>query len=171
MAISPSIDVLQSAITPSSFTVVDTSPGTLGTISKRRIYVSDAFGNYITGNGTVNYTDWSIADSSIILNILTEDIGANIQVDWLDSSNVVIDTFNDTYPLAEFNKQFLYYLVQLIGLSPATYQDTNYSGNIGLFWTNIIAGINAVEYGNDIAAGQNCFSRATFMRLHQSLYF
>lgn len=171
MALTTSFTVSQSAITPSTFTVVDTSTGSLGTITQRRIFVQDAYGNYLTGNGTINYTQWSISDSSIVLALLTEDLAVNIRVDWLDVTNVVINTLNNNYALAEYNKQFLYYLVQLLGLSPATYQDANYSGNLAIFWTNVIAGINAVEYGNDIASAQNCFSRATQMRLNEQIYF
>lgn len=168
---SASILVSQSASTPSSLTVTDNSTGLSGTITQRRVYVSNAYGEFLTGNGVVNYTEWALAEASIVLDILTEDIGALIKVEWLNVSNVVVDEVENTYPLAEYNKQFLYYLAGLQGLTPGVYQDSNYSGNIAIFWTNIIAGINAVEYGNDIAAGQNCFNRATEMRNNQNLYF
>lgn len=168
---SASILVSQSASTPSSLTVTDNSTGLSGTITQRRVYVSNAYGEFLTGDGVVNYTEWALAEASIVLDILTEDIGALIKVEWLNVSNVVVDEVENTYPLAEYNKQFLYYLAGLQGLTPGVYQDSNYSGNIAIFWTNIIAGINAVEYGNDIAACQNCFNRATQMRLEQNFYF
>ena len=168
---SASILVSQSASTPSSLTVTDNSTGLSGTITQRRVYVSNAYGEFLTGNGVVNYTEWALAEASIVLDILTEDIGALIKVEWLNVSNVVVDEVENTYPLAEYNQQFLYYLLGLQGLTPGVYQDSNYSGNIAIFWTNIIAGINAVEYGNDIAACQNCFNRATQMRLEQNFYF
>lgn len=168
---SASILVSQSASTPSSLTVTDNSTGLSGTITQRRVYVSNAYGEFLTGNGVVNYTEWALAEASIVLDILTEDIGALIKVEWLNVSNVVVAEVENTYPLAEYNQQFLYYLLGLQGLTPGVYQDSNYSGNIAIFWTNIIAGINAVEYGNDIAACQNCFNRATQMRLEQNFYF
>lgn len=168
---SASFLVSQSASTPSSLTVTDNSTGLSGTITQRRVYVSNAYGKFLTGNGVVNYTEWALAEASIVLDILTEDIGALIKVEWLNVSNVVVAEVENTYPLAEYNKQFLYYLAGLQGLTPGVYQDSNYSGNIAIFWTNIIAGINAVEYGNDIAACQNCFNRATQMRLEQNFYF
>ena len=168
---SASFLVSQSASTPSSLTVTDNSTGLSGTITQRRVYVSNAYGEFLTGNGVVNYTEWALAEASIVLDILTEDIGALIKVEWLNVSNVVVDEVENTYPLAEYNQQFLYYLLGLQGLTPGVYQDSNYSGNIAIFWTNIIAGINAVEYGNDIAACQNCFNRATEMRNNQNLYF
>lgn len=168
---SPSFTVSQSAITPANVTVTDTSTGDIGTITQRRVFVQNSNGDYLTGNGTVNYTPWPLADVSITLSILTEDIGTDILIQWLDVANAVVTSLDDTFPLAEFNKQFLYYLVQLQGLQPSTYQDSNYSGSLALFWTNIIAGINAVTYGNDIAACQNCFNRATYMRNNQNIFF
>lgn len=83
----------------------------------------------------------------------------------------MVDEVEDTFPLAEYGKQFFYYLVGLQGLTPGIYQDTNYSGNLAIFWTNLVAGINAVTYGNDIAAAQNCFNRTNEMRLNENLYF
>lgn len=171
MPISPAILVSQSAITPANVTITDDSTGTDVNVTQRRVFVSDAEGNYLTGDGTVNYTEWPIADISITLSILTQDTAADIKVEWLDVSNVVVVDYDNTYPLSKFNKNFFVYLVQLQGLSPKVYQDTNYSSNIAEFWSNIVGGVNAVEEGNNIAAAQNCFDRATYMRLHQSLYF
>lgn len=171
MAISPSISVLQSAGTPQNVTVTDNSSGTYGTITKRRIFLSTATGTYLTGNGTVNYTEWTLADSSITLSVLTQNTAANILVQWLDVSDTIINTYNNSYPLSEFGKQFFYYLLQLQGLTPGVYQDSNYSGNMALLWSNIVGGDNAVTYGNDIAAAQNCYNRATEMQNNQNFYF
>lgn len=171
MAISPSFSVSQSGVTPQSFTVRDTSTGDYDTITARRLYVSDAFGNYLTGNGTINYNAWALADTSITLDVLTEDLAVNILVEWIDSGGTVVDSLNNNYPLPEYNKQFAYELIQDQAQEPSIYQDTNYKANLAIFWVNIVAGVNAVTYGNDIAAGQACFSRATYMRLNQNLYF
>lgn len=171
MPLSPSFVISQSGLTPQSVSITDTSTGSDINIVGRRVLLQQSDGTYLTGNGSVNYTDWSIADISITLSVLTEDIGASITVQWIDVSGNVLYELNNTYALSEFNKQFLYYLVQNLGLKPGTYQDANFSGNIAVFWTNVIAGINAVVYGNDIAACQNCFSRATQMRLQENLYF
>ncbi len=166
-----SFSVSQSAITPTTVTITDTSTGLSGTITKRRVYVSDTNGNFLTGNGTVDYTDWALVDISISLAILTDSIGALIKVEWLNVSNVVVDEVENNYPLSQIDKQFFFYLLQLLGLSPATYQGSNYSGNLALYWSNIIGGDNAVIYGDSIAAAQNCYNRCTEMRLNQAKYF
>lgn len=166
-----SFTVAQSASTPQSVTVTDTSTSLPGTVTQRRIFISDANGIFLTGNGTLTYTAWPLANLAITLNILTNSIGALIKVQWLDVSNVVVSELENTYGLSQIDKQFFYYLLQLQGLTPGIYQDSNYSGNLALYWTNIIGGDNAVLYGNDIAAAQNCYNRCTEMRLNQSKYF
>ncbi len=172
MAISPAFTVSNPAIAVKNVIVTDTSTGTYGTITQRRVYVQDAFANYLTGDGTVNYTAWALANLSISLtNILTGNTAANIKVEWCDVSGNVVQTLNSNYPLSQAGKQFLFYLVQLQGLTPGIYQDTNYSGNLALLWTNIIGGDNAVTDGNDIAGAQNCYSRANEMQQNQSKYF
>lgn len=167
----PAFTVSQSAITPANITVTDTSTDVTAGITKRRIYVQDAYGEYLTGDGSVDYDDWALADSAITLSILTEDTAANIRVDWLNVSNVVIETLNDNYPLSEFGKQFFFQLVAAQGLTPGIYQDSNYAGNLAVFWANIVAGDNAVTYGNDVSGAQNCYNREIEMMNNQSLYF
>jgi hypothetical protein len=171
MALSPDFTVSQSAITPASVTVTDTSTGSDVTITQRRIYVQTGDVTYLTGDGTVNYTAWPLVDGSITLDILTQDTAANIRVDWLNVSDVIVETLNNNYPLCEFGKQFFYYLIQLQGLTPNMYQDLTYSGNLATFWATLNGGINAVEDGNDIAAGQNCFNIETNMQQNQSYFF
>lgn len=171
MAIVASFTVSQSAVTPQNVTIEDTSTGTYDTIVSRRLYLSTATGEYLTGNGSVNYDTWALADLTYTFTGLTEDVAANIRVDWVDANGDVVDTLNNNYPLSEFGKQFLFYLVQLQGLTPGIYQDANYSGNLALFWTNIIAGDNAVTYGNDLSGAQNCYNRETLMRQNQAYYF
>jgi len=172
MALTPSIAVSQSAATPNEVTITDDSTGSDAAITQRRVYVQDAEGNYLVESGTTtDYEQWAYSDSSITLDILTEDECVNITVQWLNVSNVVLYTYENQYALSEYNKQFMVSLVAAQGLTPGIVQDTNYSGNIAIFWTNIVAGINQVEFAADIAGGQNCFNRATNMRLNQDLYF
>lgn len=172
MSFTPSIVVSQSALTPSNVTVLDDSSGSDAAISQRRIYVQNAQGTYLVPSGTTtDYTQWALIDTSILLDILTQDECVNIIVQWLSVTNVVLYTYENQYALSEYNKQFLVYLVSAQGLTPGRVQDSNYSGGIATFWTNVIAGINQVEFAADIAGGQNCFNRATFMRLNQNNFF
>jgi hypothetical protein len=172
MSFVPFITVKQSALTPSYVDIVDASSGSDVLIVGRRVTIQDSLGNYLVPKGTnTNYVLWPLANADINLNILTEDKCVDILVEWLNVSNVAIYSYENTYPLAEFNKQFFVQLVADQGLTPGIYQDSNYSGNIAVFWSNIVAGINAVTDGSNIAAGQACFNRATAMRLQQNIYF
>ncbi len=172
MPLTPSISVAQSALTPNEISITDNSTGSDAAIDHRRLYIQTASGGYLVEEGTTtDYELWDYAQDTIALDVLDQDECVNIVVQWLSAANAVLYTYENQYALAEYNKQFLVYLVQAQGLIPGIVQDNNYSGNVGLFWTNIIAGINQVEFGAEIAGGQNCFNRATEMRLNESKYF
>jgi uncharacterized membrane protein len=110
-------------------------------------------------------------DNPISLNILTQDTAVNIYVEWLDSGGNMLYELDNNYCLSEYNKQFLYYLVQLQSYTYQIIQDNNYWGNMGIFWVNIIGAINSVEIADDIFASQAALNRATFMAQNQSIYF
>lgn len=172
MAFVPSISVSQLAATPNIVSVTDDSTGSDMAIVSRQIYVQTAAGTYLVPSGTTtDYTAWALVLTTIPLNILTEDQCVNIVVNWLDVNGATLYTYENQYPLAQYNKQFLPYLVSAQGLTPGIVQDSNYSGNIAAFWSDVVAGINQVNFARDIAGGQNCFNRATNMRLNQNLYF
>lgn len=172
MSFTPLITVTQYSATPSNITVIDSSTGSDGAITQRRLYIQTANAIYLVPTGTsTDYIFWAFVNQFITVNVLSQDECVVIKSQWLDVSNAVLYEFIDEYPLAEYNKQFLVYLVSAQGLTPGIVQDSNYSGNISLFWVNIISGINQVTFGGDVAGGQNAFNRATQMRLNQSLYF
>lgn len=171
MAISPSFSVSQSATNPGSITITDTSIGTYGTIVGRRVYIQNSLGEYLTGNGSVNYDSWLLANLSVTLDILTQSTACNVKIDWVDISGNVVNSDNDNYGLSQFSKQFFFYLISQQGLNPGTYQDTTYSSNIALFWSNVIGGDNAITYGNDLSGAQQCYDRANQMEENESYYF
>lgn len=172
MPFSPSFTVSQNPINPGYIVVNDTSTGTDNLIVSRRVTIKDSEGNYIVPSGTTtDYIVWALGTTSIALNVLTQDTAANIKVEWLYSGNVVQYTANANYCFTQYNQQFLYYLIQLQSLNYNIIQDTNYWGNVGIFWTNIKGAINAVEIGNDIVAAQVCLNRATNMANNQAKYF
>lgn len=171
MSLSPAFTVTQSSISPQNVTLTNTSTGSDPSITAIRVYVSDAYGNYLSGNGTINYTTWSYSDSTITLSILTQDTAANIRLDFVDIDGNVIATIDNNFPLSEFGKQFFYYLVQLQGLKPSVYWDADYVNSMCMFWLNVVGGDNAIDNGNDLAAAQNCYNREIYMMNNQDLYF
>jgi hypothetical protein len=172
MSFSPSFTVSQNPTNPGYLVITDTSTGSDASIVSRRITIKDSEGNYIVTSGTTTtYMVWDINTNPISLNVLTQDTAANVKVEWLYTGSVVQYTANANYCFTQYNKQFLYYLIQLQSLNYNIIQDTNYWGNVGIFWTNITGAIKSVEIGNDIVAAQVCLNRATNMALNQEKYF
>ena len=174
MAITAAVSVEQSALSPGLVTLVDESTGVDATIVKRRVFITNSAGEYIVESGTsTNYEEWNDfpSDTEITLDILTEDTAIHLLVQYLTSGNVVVTTFEDDFPLSEFNKQFFYELWQQQSLRPSILQDTNYAANLANLWVAIIGGIQCVEIASDLAASQNAMNIATNYRLNESLYF
>jgi hypothetical protein len=74
MPLTPNFSASQNYGTPSVITLTDTSTGSDGTIAKRRVYMLQANGTYLVPAGTTtNYVDWSLADTSISLDVLAQD--------------------------------------------------------------------------------------------------
>lgn len=168
----PAFTVAQSALSPSNVLITDTTIGPDPTISQRRIYVQTATGTYLTPTGTTtDYIVWSYSLPSITLDILTTDQAVAITVQWLDVSNVIVDSLTKEYCLAEYNKQFLVYLGQLQALTPGILQDANYATNLTVYYGYIVYAIKMVEVGADIASSQNLLSKATYMMQNQNFYF
>lgn len=175
MPFSQNFTVAQTPANPAYIIITDTSTGTDPDIIERRITITDAFGNFLVPAGTTtDYIVWPLANNPISLNVLTQDTAANVRVEWLYDGvpdPVVEYELNNNYCFSQYNKQFLYYLIQLQAHNYSIIQDNNYWGNVGIFWTNIIGAINAVEIGDDIAASQACLTRATFMAQNQANFF
>lgn len=174
MAITAIVAVSQSSMTPAYVTLTDESTGTDVTIVKRRVYFTDNAGNPVVPSGTTtSYIEWNDfpATTTLTVNLLTQDTAVHLRVDYLTSGDVVVTSFEDDYPLSEFNKQFFYELLQNQALTPAIYQDTDYANNLAMLWVNITGGIRAIEIASDLSASQNCMNIATNMRLNESLYF
>lgn len=171
MALTPNFSCSQTTGDESQITITDTSTGSDGTLTQRRVYLQDAQGNYLVEDGTTtDYEVWDIDDDEISLDVLTKDYSLNITVQWLNGSTVVYSkTILNLF--SQYNKSFFYSLTQLQAASPAILQDVNFYNNKALLWMNIKGAENAVEYGGDIAAAQNCLDRATNLRLNESLYF
>lgn len=172
MAFSPAFTVAQSAASPAYCTLTDSSSGSDGSITSRKIYITDYAGNPVVPSGTTTaYIVWPYADSTITLNLLTEDLAVQITVNWLDISNATLYTSTNEFCLAAFNQQKFYYLTQQLALNPATLQDSTFSKNLAAYWVAIIGAINAVELAADVANSQNLLNIATNYLNNEQIYF
>jgi len=172
MSFLPSFTIAQDPLSPSNVVVTDTSTGSDSNITQRRVYISDQSGAYLVPSGTTtDYIQWAIADTTISVNILTQDTAVFTKIQWLDVSDNVLYESEDYFCLAQFNKNFFTYLMQLQGDAPAIPADTNYNANCALFWARVQGAINVVINNSDISSSQNCLNKATEMRLNQNFYF
>jgi len=164
--------ISQSPLNPALIIAENTSTGTDAAITQLRIYFQTTAGTYLVESGvTTTYNAWALANLSDEFDVLTSDFALSIKVDWLNVSNVVLYTKTVNYCLAFYNKGFMYYLTSNEAITPNIVQDTNYYNNKAKFWTSIVSAVNAVEYGDDIAASQKQLDVGTEMRLNQAKYF
>lgn len=172
MSFSPNFTVSQTPLNPSYILIEDTSTGSDAYIVARRVYIQDYNGDYIVPTGTTTtYIPWALGTNPISLGVLTADVAVNIKVEWLYAGGISKYNLDNNYCLAEFSRQFFYYLIQLQSLNYNIIQDSNYWLNVGILWTNIVGAINAVEIANDIYASQVCLNRAINFKNNQSFYF
>jgi hypothetical protein len=180
MSFTPNFTVAQTALNPNIVIVSDTSTGVDAAIAQRRIYFKNSQGEFVVpSNNPVNitYVEWVLASNPITIPsqpgevFLTKDQALEVRVDWLNAGGTVLYTLTQKYCFSQYNKQFLYYLIQLQSLTFNVIQDTNYWGNVALLWTNIIGAINAVEIADDIYSSQVCLDRATYLASNQEKFF
>lgn len=172
MAFSPSFTVAQDPINPSNVIITDNSTGSDSNITQRRAFISNSAGTYLVPSGTTtDYIQWAIANLTLTANILTQDTAVFTKIEWLDVSDAVLYSSEDYFCLAQFNKNFFTYLMQLQADAPTTPADTNYNDNCALFWSRVQGAINVVINNSDIASSQNCLDKATYMQLNQNNFF
>lgn len=172
MALTPAFTISQTALNPALILATDTSTGSDVAITQRRIFFQTAYGTYLVVDGTLtDYETWSYADASKTFDVLDKDHSLSITLQWLDAGGNVLYTLTQVYALTEYNKQFLYHLIQLQALTPDAIADKGYFASMATYWMNIIGAIKAIEIGADVAAAQNCLDRATDMKTNQTAYF
>jgi hypothetical protein len=171
MPLIPNFTAAQATGVKSVIILTDTSTGSDVAVVSRRIFLITDDGSYLVPTGTsTNYIDWALADTTISLNALEEDMSLNIQVDWLDVNGAVLYTKTILYFFAPYTKAFLYYLSQL-QYSTSIGLDANYISNKEMLWALVKDAENAITIGGDITTSQNCLDRAKYMMDNQSKYF
>jgi len=82
MPLVPNFSTSQSAGSPSVITITDTSTGSDVAVTQRRVYLLDWQGNYVVPSGTTtNYIQWPIAQATINIDCLTQDMALEVTVE------------------------------------------------------------------------------------------
>ena len=174
MPLSPNFTASQNSGTPNLIFLTDTSTGSDVTITKRRIYLLQSDGTYLTPAGTpVNqhYIDWALIDTTISLNVLIQDTALSITVQWLTAGNVEVASVTTSFAFTAYNETFYY------GLTESQVANANLTASTNWYQTKMILRVEldsayqAISFASDIFSAQAALNRATFISTNQSYFF
>ena len=172
MPLSPNFTASQNSGTPNLIFLTDTSTGSDGTITKRRIYLLQSDGTYLVPAGTVtDYIEWALVDVTTSLNVLIQDTALSITVQWLTSVNVVVATKTTSFAFTAYNETFYY------GLTESQVANANLTASTNWYQTKMILRVEldsayqAISFASDIFSAQAALNRATFISTNQSYFF
>ena len=178
MSIIANFSTSQTTGLPGTINFVDSSTGTnTEGIENRRIYMLTSAGEYLVTEGnTNNYEDWAITTvdtldpTAIYFDVLDKDYALYITVEWWDATTKLYDV---TYLLAFtlYNETFDYQLTQVLSGNPLVINDNNFYANKSKLRVNIDSGNQAIYNGADQFAAQQCFDRATNLRLNSPYFY
>lgn len=175
MALTPNFTVDITPGVPEDLLFTDTSTGSDGSVTQRRIYIQQSNGEYIVISGTTTeYEVWSgfPGTTTITLSdILDKDYACRVVVQWLNVSNSVLYDKTIYYGFTGFNEDFDYEKTQNVAANALLVNDNNFWGNKSLLRTLIDSGDNAIERASDIASAQLCYDLATNLRIYSVNYF
>lgn len=173
MALTPNFTATESLSTLANVTFLDTSTGSDGGLTSRKIFCRLANGNYLTtaGESTTSASEtWAIGSTSVTLALLTQSTVANVTVQWLTGSTVTytktILTIWDLYDYL-----FAFELIQSQTATPTIINDVNYYSNFFKLITNIWNAECAVSYGNDLYSSQSSLNVNQNLINNANLYF
>lgn len=166
MALNPSFSAAQSSALPSTIVLTDSSTGSDVLVTSRLITILDAEGNETE-------TVWPYADTTIDLDILTQDAALTITVEWLNNVPAILYTVENSYCFTAYNETFYYGLS--VGEVPITNPNqamsTNYYQNKCKFRTYLDGANQAISFASDIYTSQALLDAATFMNVNSTDFF
>ena len=172
MPLSPNFTASQNSGTPNLIFLTDTSTGSDGTITKRRIYLLQSDGTYLVPAGTAtNYIEWALVDVTTSLNVLIQDTALSITVEWLTAANVVVANKTTSFAFTAYNETFYY------GLTESQVANANLTASTNWYQTKMILRVEldsayqAISFASDIFSAQAALNRATFISTNQSYFF
>jgi len=170
--LTPNFSMSQNSGTPNIITATDTSVGSDGAVTQRRIYLLQSNGEYLVPSGvTTDFVEWAYNQTSISLDVLTKDTGLTVLVEWLNVSNVVLYSKTLSFGFTAYNETFYYGLTQDLVANPSLYASQNWFDNKMRLRVYIDSGNQAISFASDIYSAQLCYDLATEMQTNQNFYF
>lgn len=174
MALTPSISISQDNGVESSFTITDTSTGTDGTLTSRRIYLYKADNTTLVPEGTSTpYIEWPILDSEITLDVLSRDLALTVIVNWMTGTSITY-TYTNYYVFLAYTRSFLFGLstdqtTQIFPINILT--STNFFFNKAIMWSLVEDAEDAIALGQDTFKSQIALDRAFYMITNEDKFF
>ena len=109
MALTPNFTASQTSGTPSVITLTDTSTGSDVTIASRRVYLLQSNGTFLVPAGnTTDYIEWDLVDTSISIDVLSQDTALSITVQWMSGIQTVVTSKTISFAFTAYNETFYY---------------------------------------------------------------
>lgn len=172
MALTVNFSATQVLGEPSQIVLTDTSTGSDGTITTRRVFIQTFDGTYLVESGTsTDYEVWSYSESNITLDVLSKDYAVSITVQWLNNADEVVYTKTAKSGFTLYNETFDYGLTQMLSANPLLINDNSFFDNKMSLRNYIDSGNQALSYAGDLYSTQQCYNAATELRLKSKYFF
>jgi len=172
MPLVPNFTASQYSGTPSVITLTDTSTGSDVTIASRRVYLLQANGTFLVpAENTTDYILWDLVDTSISIDVLSQDTALSITVQWMSGINTVVTSKTISFAFTAYNETFYY------GLTESQVANANLTASTNWYQTKLILRVEidsadqAITFASDIYSAQAALNRATFISTNQAYFF
>jgi hypothetical protein len=172
MPLVPNFTASQYSGTPSVITLTDTSTGSDVTIASRRVYLLQANGTFLVPAGTTtDYIVWDLVDTSISLDVLSQDTALSITVQWMSGIDTVVTSKTISFAFTAYNETFYY------GLTESQVANSNLSASTNWYQTKLVLRVEldsadqAITFASDIYSAQAALNRATYISTNQAYFF
>ncbi|MES2287369.1 MAG: hypothetical protein V4547_16875 [Bacteroidota bacterium] len=152
----------------------DSSVGSDGAISSRRIYAITDVGTFLVEDGSsLEYSVWALPlATTITLDLLDKDYALKLVCQWLNSSDVVLYDYTiDAQGFTQYSENFSFGLTQMLTGNPMLINDNNFAQNKWALRDDIDSGNQAILQASDLYNAQRAYDRATALRLSSQYYF
>lgn len=172
MPLTPNFTASQNSGTPNLISFTDTSTGSNVDIVSRKLYLLQADGTYLVPEGTTtDYIVWSLAQSSITVNVLNEDTALSVTVAWVDTNGDVVENKTIAFNFTAYNETFYYGLTQDLVANPSLYAAKEWYYNKMLLRVYIDSADQAISFASDVYSAQVCNDLATNLVTNADFYF
>lgn len=176
MPFTPGFTTGQTVGIPNKINFTDTSTGSDPNIVSRRVFMQTAANDYLVEQGTTtNYEVWGITSGldplSIAYDVLKKDMALYVTVQWLDVANIVLYEKAFLTGFTLYNEAFDYTMTQILSGNPLLINDHNFFANKSKLRVSIDSGNQAIFLATDIFGAQQCYDRATNLRLNSPYFF